>query len=108
MKTVDELQKEIENLEATKIKLTLELEEAKALTILSPVEELAVALHDILCTHNHTDGCEWYYDVKNGVHNWQGFAHKRYLEAAVKLCDKVSMSTEDIIFVVKTIKEVVR
>ena len=47
--------------------------------------KLAVLLHDNYCGYNHTDGCGWMYDVKNGFHNWEGHPHNDYLEKAKKI-----------------------
>ena len=52
---------------------------------LTPEELLAIDLNGSLCNWNHTDGCSWLYEVKNNVHEWNGYAHAKYLEAAQKL-----------------------
>lgn len=51
----------------------------------SPEGQLAIYLHETFCPINHTDGCDWQYDVAEGVHNWNGHAHKRYLHEAKDL-----------------------
>ena len=52
----------------------------------SPEEHLAVHLHDKFCPLNHTDGCEWEYEVSwTRKKMWEGHAHKRWLEEAEKL-----------------------
>lgn len=51
-------------------------------------KKLAVILHDELCTGNHTDGCGWYYEVRQGAHNWaSGSTHAAYLGKARRLLD---------------------
>jgi len=63
-------------------KLTdIEAEEARLLAASDDVE-LAEALHDMLCHWNHTDGCGWFYEFKDGEANWDGWAHERYLKKA--------------------------
>lgn len=46
------------DLESQKQKLQTKLDELNELT---PEEELAERLHDVTCTWNHTDGCDWHY-----------------------------------------------
>ena len=61
-------------------------------TLGSREEQLAVFLHSKLCHYNHVEECGWSYEIKNGVHNWNGCDHKRYLEKAKKMLE----ITEDI------------
>lgn len=59
-----------------------ELEKEKQKLEELPVDkQLALFLHKTLCTHNHTDGCGWYYENDN----WDGEQHKRYLAKAKKM-----------------------
>lgn len=51
----------------------------------SPDGQLAIFLHDKFCRLNHTDGCAWHYDFVKGVHNWNGYEHRRYLQEAKDL-----------------------
>lgn len=55
----------------------------------TPTQKLAIELHNKNCKGNHTDYCDWEYDVRNAVdgtyHNWDGYAHKLYLEKAEKI-----------------------
>jgi hypothetical protein len=60
-------------------------EELKALTQMLPEEAMAVVVHDMTCTSNHTDGCGWFYEVKKNVHDWNKDTHKRYLKNATLL-----------------------
>lgn len=67
---------------------TLEKEQA-AFDALSEEKQLAIILHDLMCTWNHTDGCGWCYEFSGGVHNFSGQAHKDWLEKAkelIKIC----------------------
>jgi hypothetical protein len=60
--------------------------------------QLAIFLHDNLCHHNHADGCDWGYNIKNGVHSWNSFAHQRYWNAAVNIINRAAShgrSTKD-------------
>jgi len=57
----------------------------------SPDHQLAKELHGMLCTHNHTDGCGWHYEVKNKKDDWTSHAHSEYLKKAQKMichCDE--------------------
>lgn len=47
-----------------------------------PLKDIATRMHEVLCQYNHTDGCGWHYEVKDGVHNWTGWAHARWLKKA--------------------------
>ena len=39
-------------------------------------------LHDKHCHWNHTDGCGWFYAVKDGKHDWSEYGHQDYLKKA--------------------------
>jgi hypothetical protein len=46
-------------------------------------QKLAIKLHKTLCHCNHTDCCSWYYEfVEDIAHNWEDYAHKKYLKMA--------------------------
>lgn len=68
---------------------------------IDPVYELAGALHRLLCTWNHTDGCGWFY----ALNDWKEYSHANYLEKArtvmAALPDK---SVEEIIQIVSALK----
>ncbi|AGY46703.1 hypothetical protein BigBertha_195 [Bacillus phage BigBertha] len=85
----------IASLKAELEKLEKEQEEFNAL---SEDKQLAITLHELMCNWNHTDGCGWGYETNGGTHNWDGYAHKKWLEHAqqlIKLCawDNVDLST---------------
>ena len=45
------------------------------------LKPLVILAHDTLCRWNHTDGCSWGYEMNSdGSHNWQGWAHARWLK----------------------------
>ena len=77
-----QLQEEIWEKEEELSKIQVELAAVKELL---PHERIAVELHNILCRHNHTDGCSWFYEVKKGVHNWDGNEHKLWAEKSIRL-----------------------
>lgn len=62
----------------------------------SDAGQLAIFLHKNLCKWNHTDGCGWYYEINNDIHDWSGSAHIRYWNITNKLitsgfkCDDVT------------------
>ena len=65
-------------------------EERKKLAALPTDRRLAAFLHNSLCTLNHTDGCEWFYESSDGRDNWERAAHQRWLrraKAALKVLD---------------------
>ena len=84
--TLDELFKEEDALiEAGKQLQLRQSRVAAAKNILiesSKTHLLAIKLHDKLCRWNHTDGCAWYYFIKDGVHDWSESSHKAYLVKA--------------------------
>ena len=45
-------------------------------------KDLAALLHDKLCKDNHTDGCGWFYEIRNGVHEWNRDTHAGWLNKA--------------------------
>lgn len=60
---------------------------------LTKLEKVAILLHDRNCHHNHTDGCGWQYAVRNGIHDWNEFAHKEYLKKAQEIIELVENTT---------------
>ena len=49
-----------------------------------PSAILAIAMHDKMCRHNHTDGCGWYYEIAKGKHDWTRHEHNHWLKAAIR------------------------
>ena len=45
---------------------------------MSPEQELATLLHGFYCKEPHEDHCGWFWEGGN----WDGYAHKRWLEHA--------------------------
>lgn len=80
---------DLEKLEEKQRRLTEEIEDAKKLIEDQKSKprnyQFAFKLHDMFCCTNHTDGCSWYYEIKNNRHDWSGYAHKRYLDSANEL-----------------------
>ena len=73
----------------------------------SPDHQLATELHSMLCTWNHTDGCCYFYEFKNGKDDWNGSAHGAYLKKAQKLicmCDQKGMSVDSALEIFKLVK----
>jgi Tat protein secretion system quality control protein TatD with DNase activity len=58
--------------------------EEQIVNLLSEEKRLAIFIHSRTCHNNHTDSCSWGYEIKNGLHNWQGYAHKTALNKAEK------------------------
>lgn len=73
-----------------------------------PVDkQLARELHRVVCTHNHTDGCGWFYEPEEGERAWTGNEHQEYLGRAQKLmrfCNKLNITTEQAIDTYRLIK----
>jgi len=73
----------------------------------SPDQQLAKELHSMLCTWNHTDGCGWFYEIKNDQDDWNGHSHGEYLKKAQKLihqCKKRNITVEHAIEVYNMLK----
>lgn len=116
MRTVDEIKRDYES---TKQNDTLiqtgercyEMKNAKSrealreeyIQTLPENKQLAIWLHSKLCHHNHTDGCGFFYEIHDLEDNWEGYAHKEYLEKA----DDVLAVTKDI-NMIKNIVEIIR
>ena len=69
---------------------------------------LAITLHSQFCNWNHTDGCSWHYEVRNGVHDWSGLGHAGYLVKGRKMlsfCQCNGISARDAIMILEIAKE---
>lgn len=81
----------INEIEQKIIRLQMELEEAKRLqeefNTMKFELRLAIMLHENTCTHNHTDGCDWFYEIRNNVHDWFRHEHDRYLVQATRIIE---------------------
>jgi len=85
------------------------LERADAAFNALPEEyKLAITLHVMQCRWNHADGCGWYYEMKDGVHNWNGQSHEPYLRKAQVLttfCNRRNLCIEDAVALLQLVKE---
>lgn len=73
---------------------------------LHPDAKLAIELHTALCRWNHTDGCAWFYEVHQGVDDWTGQAHARWLSQAKKARGLLEGFSDDgIVRVVRAIQQ---
>lgn len=89
--------KEIAELEAALVRAKQE----------SPDQQLARTLHTMLCGWNHTDGCGWFYEMKNKEDDWTGWAHGEYLKKANMLahrCQKEGIEVAKALEVYKMVK----
>lgn len=68
-----------------------------ALAEFTQVKRVAIDLHDALCRSNHDDGCGWGWEIAPAPfgHNWQGWAHKRWLDHAERVIEKFPHLTSD-------------
>lgn len=103
----------IASLEADIKKRKQELAEAMAALekakLESPDQQLARELHGILCTWNHTDGCGWFYEMKNKEDDWTGRTHGEYLRKAGLFrhaCEMRNISVEQAFDIYKLVKGV--
>lgn len=101
MKTLEQIEKELFALK----KQLVELETLKQkLTELPEKQRLAIYLHDKLCPHNHTDGCDWYYDCdKHGMPNFKHNTQQEWLRKATLLLNKTTYDIViDIVEIIKS------
>lgn len=84
MKTQSQIQQEIDRLQAELVKL----QEHELFLKNNPTIALAERLHEALCGHNHTDGCDWYYRSWKDA-NWQ-YSKQEYYDKAAKLKNLLS------------------
>jgi hypothetical protein len=102
--TIFGIEEKIKQHKADMAKLEKELEKAK---LESPDQQLAKELHGMLCTWNHTDGCGWFYEIKNKEDDWLGRTHGEYLKKAQKLicqCKDEGIRVETALSMFKTIR----
>lgn len=99
---LNEYEDEILDFERQLKKKREELKEAKKEAAeRSPLHDLAITLHDMLCNWNHTDGCSWFYEKE-----WTDYTHSKYLEKASRLllsCEAIGV--KDPIKVLRIAKE---
>lgn len=57
---------------------------------LTPEAQLAIFLHDELCHEDHTSCCAWFYEIDGVTENWNGNAHRRYLDMAKRIMQETS------------------
>lgn len=79
-----------------------QLAEAEKLT---PKQEIAEELHDVLCHSNHTDGCAWYYDDWN-CKRGENDIRARYLKAASVILQVVDGNREKALRIVYALREI--
>lgn len=102
--TVAKIEDQIRAHELELARLEQELENAK---LESPECQLAKELHGMLCGWNHTDGCGWYYEMRDKQDDWNGDAHGRYLSKARMLthkCEQEGITVESAVSIYKMIK----
>lgn len=52
-------------------------------TVSDEEKKLAILLHDLLCHHNHADGCMWFYVKDDNDSEWETeYSRAKYLNMA--------------------------
>jgi hypothetical protein len=103
--------KEMDDYYSRRIKeLETELTELKqAQANLSVPQDLAIFLHNNFCLANHTDGCGWHYEIKDGVHIFKdGNTHNDWELKAMTILrkiDKYILEESDIRLIINILKE---
>ena len=69
----------IEKMEAELKKLK---DEREAMVQMPANQRLAIQLHSSTCSSDHTEHCGWFWEIKDGVHDWSRYSHKRRLHSA--------------------------
>ena len=112
---LNKLEKEIAEGERKLAEARAWLENTKAdLAAMPPEKKLAVALHELLCHSNHTDGCGWFYEIRNNVHDWNRGTHNDYLQMANRFVIKFectpipngSRTSDRLAFIIDCLREV--
>lgn len=71
---------------------------------MTEAKKLAVELHNGCRTPITT--CGWFYEFNDSEHNWDGVKHKQYLDAATRILSVTTTNTENIVAILKIVKEV--
>lgn len=64
-------------------------------------KKLAIFLHSKHCHHNHTDGCSWFYDINDGLHDWNAYSHKDWLQKAQGILKIIDFETAKKVFSIR-------
>lgn len=67
---------------------------------LSPVQKLAIEMHNKFCTWDHTSGCGWFYGMKDGLPTWERDDQITYLRKAefvAKKARQLNIRLEDVL-----------
>lgn len=64
-------------------------------------KQLAMFLHTKHCHYNHTDGCSWFYDINDGLHDWNAYAHKDWLQKAQEILKIIDFETAKKVFSIR-------
>ena len=99
----DDIDKEIADAESKLASLKLRKVRLQQMT---PEQKVAVKLHDLFCHSNHTDGCGWLYEVRDGIHDWRG-DHESYLQKATKLVALIDEDV-DVMYTLEALHKVMR
>lgn len=83
---VNKMDKAIEKLEADLQKLRGERE---AMIKMPANQKLAIQLHSSTCFGDYSEHCGWFWEIKDGVHDWSRDSHKRRLHSANIIIDKM-------------------
>lgn len=93
-KELDSLRQSINELESRK----------EAVTSMSAEHRVACIIHESTCHLDHIEYCGWYYEIDNGIHDWSnGYAHKKYLEKAVKLLEIDGVNEKNIVDILEAL-----
>jgi hypothetical protein len=102
--TIASVQKLIQEREAELAQLKTQLDHLKTE---APEFQLARELHSVACTHNHTDGCSWFYEIHKGIDNWHEYAHSEWLKRSRfinNICQKEKIPPSKAIEIYKLIR----
>lgn len=83
---IEEIELEIERLR----------EEKLSLQMLDMERQNAAILHEKFCACIHTVDCAWFHEIKDNVVNWEGSAHKDWLQKA-KLLIRAGYRVPDVV-----------
>ena len=64
-------------------------DEREAMVQMPANQRLAIQLHSSTCSGDHTEHCGWFWEIKDGVHDWTRDVHKRRLYCANIIISKM-------------------
>lgn len=98
------LKEDIEKAEQALLKLKQAYDNEQRTLRDNPEHWVGEQLHSLQCRSSHEDQCGWFYEIRDGVHDWNGSTHGCYLTNAkifVVKCKDHNITPENAIDLVR-------